>query len=179
MVTGMEIPIENLANLERMLEAHSKPPETKEMVETWASEYGFLKPIHGEVAQLLLEGVSRYGAAKRTGLAPTTVYILVNTPEFIAGFRVMQKELLESTNSQRTRLESLATKALDNIANVLYNSGDEDLKTKTSIAVIDRAGHAVRQQVEMHHIVHIDSEAGECIEAAFRELGIKEALAIE
>lgn len=150
-----------------------------ELTETWASEYGFLKPVHGQVAQLLLEGVSRYGAAKRLGIAPNTVYILVNTPEFIKGFRAMQAELVESVGNQRTRIETLASKALDNIADILWNSGDADLKAKTSMAILDRAGHSVKQQVEMHHIVHIDSEAVDCIDAAFRELGIKEVLCVE
>jgi len=142
---------------------------------TWASVFGFELPRDEEIAFLIIiEGLSRNGISKRLGISYGTVKRAVEKPSFKQAFHALQATFRSETFGERKgRLENLSTHALDRLSNIIYNSADEDLVAKTSIAVIDRTGHATKQKIEHDLTVHIDKEAGECIEAAFREVGIK------
>jgi len=152
-----------------------KPPQKPSAVlgedGTWASSYGFELPRDELIAIKLLQGESRLSAAKLLDLAPPTVYTVVQTEQFINAFHKMQAELREDALSQKDRIAQLASQGLDRIANILYNSEDADLVGKMSLAMVDRAGHAIRQHMQVDKtVIHIDAEQGECIETAFREL---------
>lgn len=137
---------------------------------SWASIYGFVLPRDEQVALLLLQGRSRMNIAKEMGLSAPTIYRLVQTPIFKASFHTMQEEIRETTVNQQTRIELLCTVALDNIAHTLFNSQDEELKIKTSLAVLDRGGHSVKQQAVITQKFEVSEEAAALISRSMEEL---------
>lgn len=137
---------------------------------SWASVYGFELPRDEQIALLLMQGKSRARIAKELEIGPPTVYRLVQTPKFIASFRQMQEEMRESTATQQARIELLCSVSLDNIANTLFNSTDEELKIKTSLAVLDRGGHSVKQQAVITQKFEIDEASAALISKSMDEL---------
>lgn len=141
-------------------------------VGSWASVYGFTLPRDEQVALLLLQGYSRLAVAKELEISAPTVYRLVQTQTFKTSFHKMQEEIRESSINQQTRLELLCTTAIDNIADVLFNSEDPDLKVKTSLAVLDRGGHSIKQQAVVTQKFEIDEVAAALISKSMHELKV-------
>lgn len=169
--------------LERLKEAMSPSsaslPTTTQPAqqETWASVYGFLLPRDEQIATLLLQGKSRFAAAREVGIHPQTVYKLVQTDTFQTAFHTMQAELRETMRERKDRIEQLATLALDNVAGVLVDCQDKELQVRTSLGMIDRAGHSIKQQAVVEHRFEIDPETGALIAAAMDELRAAQAKA--
>ena len=137
---------------------------------TIPSLFGF-EAIEDEfIASKLCQGMSMRAISREMRMDYRRLYDKCNSPEFLRAFEVYRLEVLTSSAQIKARIEMLASLALDRIAGILITSADDDQVSKNAFGILDRAGHSVKQQAVITHIVQIDRKQAEAIEVAFREV---------
>lgn len=108
-------------------------------------------PMHEHICSLHVCGWKNPNIAAETGLSEQYVSIILNDPRGKITIDKLRARVADSIDDVQARLHLLANEAVDEIADELRSSGNEQLRQKAAFGILDRAGYtAIQRKVVAH-----------------------------
>jgi hypothetical protein len=109
-----------------------------------------LQERHHEIARLLVLGTPIEKIAKETGMSPLTIKQYKNFPVIKEQINIMSGARDKEVTDVAKQIRNLAPRCVEVLEGILSNDQASDgLKLKTSLAILDRAGHSVPKNVNV------------------------------
>ena len=146
-----------------------KPPEMRK-----SFQLAEVHEVHHEIARQLVLGNKPKEIAKNLNINYQTIINVKNSPIIQEQMKLLGGARDKETKDIAKQIRDLAPKAVSILHNILDDDeAGKSLQMKTSLAILDRAGHAVPKNVNVKGVhAIVSAEDLEKIKARGAEIGI-------